>query len=158
MKNNKKWFQWLFITAILVLTLAACQPAEPAYEGETVTTVEANIPPGEQVAVDVNDLIAADNTVATVEPIVWDEATTTASGLQYIEVATGDGPAPQNGDLISMHYVAKLPDGTVLADSYSTDQPSSAIMGRDQLLPGWEEGLMFGPDTRQCRVEHSESC
>jgi hypothetical protein len=56
-KINKIWFGWLFVAMILVFALAACQPAEPAYEGETVTTVEAQVPPSEQVAVDVNDLI-----------------------------------------------------------------------------------------------------
>jgi peptidylprolyl isomerase len=95
------------------------------------------------VAVDVNDLIAVDPSVASTEPIVWDDAVTTQSGLQYVDVVAGEGATPQDGDLISMHYVAKLPDGTVLADSYSMGEPSAAIMGRNQLLPGWEEGLML---------------
>jgi peptidylprolyl isomerase len=141
--DTKKWFGWLVIAMIFVFALAACQPAEPAYEGETVSTVEAKTPPADAVAVDVNDLLAADANTASAEPIVWDDATTTASGLQYVEVAPGDGPTPQVGDMISMHYVAKLPDGTVLADSYSMGEPALAIMGRDQLLPGWEEGLML---------------
>jgi len=141
--NSKKWIVWLLIAVFSVILLTACQPAEPAYEGETVSTVEVKEPPEEQVAVDVNDLIAAQPDVASMEPIVWEDAITTESGLQYIEVASGEGTAPQAGDLISMHYVAKLPDGTVLADSYSTGEPSAAIMGRDQLLPGWEEGLML---------------
>jgi peptidylprolyl isomerase len=141
--NSKKWTVWLLLAVIFVGALAACQPAEPAYDGETVSTVEVKEPPEEQVAVDVNDLIAAGPDMASTEPIVWEDALTTESGLQYVEVVAGEGAVPQDGDLISMHYIAKLPDDTVLADSYSIGEPSVAIMGREQLLPGWEEGLML---------------
>lgn len=140
--KNIKWFKWLLIAGMFVLTLAACQPAESAYEGETVSTVEVKTPPVDSVAVDVNDLIAAE-TPAPVEPIVWTDAKSTESGLQYIMEVAGEGTAPQIGDMISMNYIASLPDGTVLADSYSMGQPAAAIMGRDQLLPGWEEGIML---------------
>jgi peptidylprolyl isomerase len=137
-KINKIWFGWLFVAMILVFALAACQPAEPAYEGETVTTVEAQSPPSEQVAVDVNDLIAP-----PLETITWDDAETTDSGLQYIVVVPGEGDSPQEGDLVTMNYVAKLTDDTVLADTSMGGGPATAILGRDQLLPGWEEGLML---------------
>jgi peptidylprolyl isomerase len=42
-----------------------------------------------------------------------------------------------------MHFIASLPDGTTIADSYSSGQPSVAILGREQLLPGWEEGIFL---------------
>jgi peptidylprolyl isomerase len=45
--------------------------------------------------------------------------------------------------MVSMHFVASLPDGTTIADSYSSGQPSLAILGREQLLPGWEEGVLL---------------
>lgn len=146
MKNNKKWFGWLLVAMLLVFALAACQPAEAVYEGadgELAPTAEIvpNSGSEEQVAVDINDLIASDN--ASMEPIVWDDAKTTESGLQYIEITAGEGASPQDGDLVSMHYVATLPDGTMLADSRTTGQPAAAILGREQLLPGWEEGVML---------------
>lgn len=136
MKINKTWFGWLFVAMILVFALAACQPAEPAYEGETVTTVEAQVPPEEQVAVDVNDLIAP-----PLETITWEDAETTESGLQYIVITPGEGESPQDGDVVTMNYVAKLTDDTILADTAMSGGPATAILGRDQLLPGWEEGL-----------------
>ncbi len=145
MKNNNKRFGWLLAAMILILVLAACQPAEPVYEGalgEIAPTAEI-VPDAnaeEQAAVDVNDLITVP---AAIEPIVWDEAVTTESGLQYIVVTAGEGESPQAGDMVNMHYSASLPDGTMIADSYSTGQPSSAIMGREQLLPGWEEGVLL---------------
>ena len=145
MKNNNKRFGWLLAAMILILVLAACQPAEPVYEGalgEIAPTAEI-VPDAnaeEQAAVDVNDLITVPEAI---KPIVWDDAVTTESGLQYIVVTAGEGESPQAGDMVNMHYSASLPDGTMIADSYSTGQPSSAIMGREQLLPGWEEGVLL---------------
>lgn len=149
MKNNKLKFGWLLAALLLILVLAACQPAEPEFEGtdgEIAPTSDAEIIPNqnpeEQAAVDVNDLIAPAE-AAVIEPIVWDDAMTTESGLQYIIVTPGEGESPQTGDMVSMHFVASLPDGTSIADSYSTGQPSVAILGREQLLPGWEEGIFL---------------
>ena len=136
MKINKTWFGWLLVAIALTFALAACQPAEPVYEGETVTTVEAKVPPSDQVAVDVNDLIAP-----PLETITWDDAETTESGLQYVVVSPGEGDSPKDGDLVTMNYIAKLTDGSVLADTSMSGGPATAILGRDQLLPGWEEGL-----------------
>ena len=149
MKNNNFKFGWLLAAMMLIFVLAACQPAEPAFEGadgEIAPTADAEIIPNEnpqeQAAVDVNDLIAPAEE-AVIEPIVWDDAMTTDSGLQYIVVTPGEGDSPQDGDMVSMHFVASLPDGTTIADSYSSGQPSSAILGREQLLPGWEEGILL---------------
>jgi len=146
-KNNEFRYGWLLAAMILIVVLAACQPAEPVYEGADgeIAPTEEIIPdpdenPEELVAVDVNDLIRSEEAM---EPIVWDGASTTASGLQYVEVAVGEGKSPQVGDMVSMHYVASLPDGTQIADSYSMGQPAVAILGREQLLPGWEEGVLL---------------
>lgn len=145
MNDSKKKLIWLLAVMISLFALAACQPAEAVFDGadgELSPTAELIVDAdSDGVAVDVNDLI--DSGAASVEPIVWDDATTTASGLQYIEVTVGSGSSPQEGDMVSMHYVATLPDGTMLADSYSMGQPADAIMGRNQLLPGWEEGVML---------------
>ena len=148
MKNNNKWFGWLLVAMVMVLAMAACQPAEAVYEGadgEIAPTAEIIPDPGteEQVAVDINDLIAENEPM---EPIVWDDATTTESGLQYIIVTAGDGATPQEGDLVTMHFSASLADGTMLADSRAMGQPSAAIIGREQLLPGWEEGVMLSQE------------
>ena len=149
MKNNKMKFGWLLAALVLILVLAACQPAEPAFEGtdgEIAPTSDAEIIPDEnpqeEVAVDVNDLIVSEEETA-MEPIVWDDAITTDSGLQYIVVTPGEGESPVAGDMVTMHFTASLPDGTTIADSYSSGQPSIAILGRDQLLPGWEEGVLL---------------
>ena len=84
MKNNKYRYGWLLAAMVLIFVLAACQPAEPVYEGtdgeiaptaETKADADENSDPEELVAVDVNDLIASEEMT---EPIVWDDAITTA--------------------------------------------------------------------------------
>ncbi|MBU0510606.1 MAG: FKBP-type peptidyl-prolyl cis-trans isomerase [Chloroflexi bacterium] len=65
----------------------------------------------------------------------------TDSGLQFVEIVAGDGPAPQAGDIIVMHFIGSLPDGTEFGNSYEQGEPATVIFGQEQLLPGWEEGV-----------------
>lgn len=108
----------------LALILAACQTATPAATQELTPTAAASLTPE-----------------PTATPYVLDGATTTDSGLQYLEVTKGDGPAPKVGDLITMHYIATLADGTEMANTYTQGQAVSSIWGPDRLLDGWEEGI-----------------
>lgn len=106
------------VLTLLVFALAACQSGAPA---ATSTVAPTQTP--------------------TAEPIVLEGATTTESGLQYLEEKAGAGAAPQPGDLITMDYIAALPDGTELVNTYTEGQPVTTVWGRDRLLPGWEEGI-----------------
>lgn len=116
--------------SLFVLALAACQTATPA----PTPTVEV-VPTATAAAT------AGPTAVPTLEPIVLEGATTTESGLQYLEVETGDGASPNPGDLISMQFIATLADGTELGNTYTDGQPYFTIWGRERLLPGWEEGI-----------------
>ena len=118
---------------VLAIGLAACQPATPAPTATSIPTVEPT-----------SSLPAEPTAVATPTPLVLEGAVTTDSGLQYLEIEEGDGKTPQAGDIITMHYIASLPDGTELANSYSDDKPITTVWGFNNLLPGWEEavGLM----------------
>ena len=40
-----------------------------------------------------------------------------------------------------MNFVASLPDGTEFGNSYTQGGPAEVILGRGQLLEGWEEGV-----------------
>jgi len=42
-----------------------------------------------------------------------------------------------------MNYIASLPDGTVLIDTFENGQSATAMLGVGQLLPGWEEALLL---------------
>ncbi|HEX6386217.1 MAG TPA: FKBP-type peptidyl-prolyl cis-trans isomerase [Anaerolineae bacterium] len=78
------------------------------------------------------------------EPVAVDavDLTTTDSGLQYYDIEEGDGPSPEEGDIVSMHYTIWLEDGTYLGSTQEQeDQPFDVALGSGQLFPGWEEGV-----------------
>ena len=72
---------------------------------------------------------------------VLEGAKTSASGLQYMLESTGSGDSPKVGDLVTMHYIASLTDGTELANTYTDKTPLTTVWGQNRLLPGWEEGI-----------------
>ena len=65
----------------------------------------------------------------------------TASGLYYIINKAGDGPKAAKGQSVSVHYTGKLLDGTVFDSSYRRNEPITFILGQNQVIPGWEEGV-----------------
>jgi len=67
--------------------------------------------------------------------------TTTESGLQHIVIEKGDGPAPQAGEIVSVHYRGMLEDGTEFENSYDQGQPVAFPLGQGMVIPGWEEGI-----------------
>ncbi|MEI7772772.1 MAG: FKBP-type peptidyl-prolyl cis-trans isomerase, partial [Chloroflexales bacterium] len=70
-----------------------------------------------------------------------ENAVTTASGLKYIEITPGTGPAPKVGDLVSVHYKGTLENGTVFDSSYDRGQPIKFALGQKMVIPGWDEGI-----------------
>jgi peptidylprolyl isomerase len=122
------------MSLVLIAALTACQPAElsvdpTALAAESTSAVEEAQQPsplGDTEAADLLDMPGA---------------ITTDSGLQFYEMVPGEGTMPQEGDIVTMNFVASLPDGTELGNSYTQGSPAQAIIGRGQLLEGWEEGV-----------------
>ena len=63
----------------------------------------------------------------------------TDSGMQYEIVREGDGPSPELGDRVRVHYRGLQIDGTVFNDSYPSGEPVVFELG--PVIPGWNEGL-----------------
>lgn len=68
-------------------------------------------------------------------------ATVTASGLRIIDLEVGDGPSPQPGQTVSVHYTGWLADGTKFDSSRDRGEPITYTFGVGQVIQGWEEGL-----------------
>ena len=66
---------------------------------------------------------------------------TTASGLQYVDLVEGDGPNPETGQTVTVHYTGTLDDGTVFDSSVSRNRPFDFTIGVGQVIRGWDEGV-----------------
>jgi FKBP-type peptidyl-prolyl cis-trans isomerase len=66
---------------------------------------------------------------------------TTASGLKYVDLVVGTGPAVKTGDHVVVKYVGKLMDGTKFdASADHGDGTFDYVQGVTSLIPGWTEG------------------
>lgn len=66
---------------------------------------------------------------------------TTASGLQYEVLESGNGAQPTANDRVEVHYTGKLIDETVFDSSVERGVP--ATFGVTQVIPGWVEALQL---------------
>jgi peptidylprolyl isomerase len=145
-KINIRRSGWLLaaIAILFVLALTACQASsnEPNNTvpptASNLTTAEASLP--------VNELSSSTpETMATpaITPTLYmlPGARITSTGLQYLEEITGSGKTPKSGEIITIHYIASLLDGTELANTYINNEPINTLWGANRLLPGWEEGV-----------------
>ncbi len=69
------------------------------------------------------------------------ETVTTSSGLKYVDIKVGDGPMPQPGQVVSVHYTGWLVDGKKFDSSYDRKEPLEFSIGKGQVIKGWDEGV-----------------
>lgn len=67
---------------------------------------------------------------------------TTASGLKYVDLAEGDGPSPQPGQMTTVHYTGTLENGTKFESSLDSGKPYEFKIGTGAVIKGWDEGIM----------------
>lgn len=65
---------------------------------------------------------------------------TTASGLQYRDLVVGKGRQPKGGEVVVVNYTGTFSNGKVF-DSSVGKQPLKFVLGRGQVIKGWDEGL-----------------
>lgn len=70
-----------------------------------------------------------------------DGVVTTASGLQYKVIKSGDGPTPKADDTVTTHYRGTLIDGREFDSSHSRGQPASFPV--NGVIKGWTEALQL---------------
>ena len=66
---------------------------------------------------------------------------TTASGLQFQDIVAGTGAQPQAGQTVTVNYTGWLNDGTKFDSSLDRNQPFGFVLGKGQVIKGWDEGL-----------------
>jgi hypothetical protein len=72
----------------------------------------------------------------------------TGSGLQYRDVRVGEGPHPQIGHTIKVHYVGRLYSNRVLGQKFDSSYDRGVPLtfpignGTGKVIRGWEEGVL----------------
>ena len=75
------------------------------------------------------------------EELENENTVTTPSGLQYIDLAEGEGATAEAGNNVSVHYTGWLTDGTKFDSSVDSDQPFQFLLGAGRVIAGWDEGV-----------------
>lgn len=72
-----------------------------------------------------------------------ENATTTPSGLQYVDQIVGTGASPEKGKSVTVHYTGTLAsNGSKFDSSRDRGQPFVFAIGVGQVIRGWDEGVM----------------
>ena len=71
------------------------------------------------------------------------ETITTDSGLMYKFSKLGNGPQPQTGDLMIIHGIGNLADGTEFWNTRTEGAPYEYTLGVDSVIRGFAEGMRY---------------
>jgi len=65
----------------------------------------------------------------------------TSSGLAYQDLQVGTGSSAASGMSVKVHYTGWLKDGTKFDSSLDRNEPFSFVMGKGEVIRGWDEGI-----------------
>jgi len=136
----------------ILMMLAACGPAVSSEQSEQMTREaggETETEAGGEAQAETGETV--EGPVVGVPPVEG-ETTETDSGLSITEILAGEGRTPEVGDLVTMHIVGMLEDGTVFADTASAGEPIVATLTETDLFPGWLEGVLLMKEGGKARL------
>jgi len=76
----------------------------------------------------------------------------TASGLYYIEQKAGTGKKAEIGKTLVVDYTGTTIDGKIFDSSLQKGRPISFVLGRGQVINGWEEGFQLMREGGKARL------
>jgi len=68
-------------------------------------------------------------------------ADTPANALETSTLIDGEGDGAAAEQILTVHYIGYLPDGTVFDQSWDAPQPFTFQLGVGKVIPGWDNGL-----------------
>lgn len=151
MRFREKKIYMVIGIILLTLGMVACGPAQDPDDEAATATARAQGEPEEAPESEAAEVVApeqpdAPEVAAAEEFDIYGglgEAgfETTASGLQIAILEEGDGDMPEQGEVVAVHYTGWLEDGSSFDSSVSRGEPISFALGRQMVIPGWDEGI-----------------
>ena len=65
----------------------------------------------------------------------------TSTGLFYLIENAGEGPRPNPGQSVTVHYTGRLLNGKIFDSSYQRSRPITFELGVGRVIQGWDEGI-----------------
>ncbi|WP_300545036.1 FKBP-type peptidyl-prolyl cis-trans isomerase [Maricaulis sp.] len=138
----------ILATAASVLALSACSAPPPANDEEALARARAcDTPESAEIPLADAPEEAGDAEANAAAAEAYLETVRTGrcvfeleNGLVFrIRDAVEDGPSPERGDLVTVHYRGLFPHGDEFDSSYARGEP--ATFPSDRLIRGWVEAL-----------------
>jgi len=112
-------------------------PAHLGYGDRGAGTV---VPPGAILHFDV-ELVEVKEAFVDTDFSLPGREELTESGLRMIVHKDGEGPKPQKGQTVNVHYTGLLENGTKFDSSHDRGKPFSFPLGQGRVIKGWDEAL-----------------
>jgi len=87
----------------------------------------------------------------------YPDAVETESGLMYVTVKEGTGPAVTAGATVQVHYTGLFTNGKKFDSSRDRGKPIEFVLGKGQVIKGWDIGIegMKKGEARQLLIPYS---
>jgi peptidylprolyl isomerase len=100
-----------------------------------------SIPPGASLVFEVELLEILPGSPNDPMEVSENQFVVAESGLKYFDIEEGEGAAPEEGQVVFLHFTGWLEDGTKLGSTIESGQPIPYQLGSGELFPGFEEGI-----------------
>ena len=107
---------------LIALTLVACGPKEPVVISNTPASI-------------------AEATFADSLDINLAKFDTNAAGLYWRDLKVGDGPVVRAGQVVTVNYDGRFPDGRQF-DASAPGDPIQFAIGVRRVIDGWDQGVV----------------
>ncbi len=101
------------------------------------------IPPASNLIFDVEVIAAEEVKRAVPFNVAGRDTLETETGLRYIVVDAGNGEPAEPGQIVNVHYTGFLLNGNIFDSSVERSQPFRFLLGRGQVIQGWDEGIVL---------------